>query len=233
MVKGLVLSSGGVDSTTCVALAIKDLGIENVATVSFSYGQRHTKELVCARAVAGYYDIPHYVINLADTGIYEYSNCALLGGSTKEIKHEDYATQIKEDGIVNTYVPFRNGLMLSCAAALASSINADDQTYLYLGAHADDAAGNAYADCSVDFVKHMEQAIHVGTYGLVQVVAPLVDLTKKEVVKSGLELNAPYHLTWSCYEGGTEPCGKCATCVDRIKAFELNGVVDPIMKVEE
>lgn len=232
MKKALVLSSGGVDSTTCVSLAVKELGKENVTTVSVYYGQKHQKELDCAKKVAEYYGVDHRVIDLSKTGIMDDSNCSLLQQSTKEIPEGDYADQIDKtaDGMVSTYVPFRNGLMLSAIAAVAVSKYPEDEVDVYLGAHADDAAGNAYADCSEAFTDAIGKAIHIGTYNKVNLVAPLVNMNKAEVVKTGLELGTPYELTWSCYEGGEKPCGKCGTCIDRAKAFAANGVKDPALK---
>ena len=232
MRRALVLSSGGVDSTTCVAIAIDKYGSENVQTVSISYGQKHNKELKCAKDIAEFYGVKHYVLDLSQ--IFKYSNCPLLMTSSEEIKHKSYAEQIEEDGecMVSTYVPFRNGLMLSAVASLAMSIYPEDDVDIFIGAHADDAAGEAYADCSFDFVYAMNEAISLGTYKKVHVVAPLVDMNKKEVVKTGLALKTPYELTWSCYEGGDTPCGECGTCIDRIAAFEANGIPDPIIKEE-
>ena len=226
--KAIVLSSGGVDSTTCVSLAVKDLGKENVSTVSVFYGQKHNKEIECARKIADYYGLKHYEFDLS--AIMQYSNCSLLNGSTEKIQHKSYAEQIAEQGKVNTYVPFRNGLFLSVVASLAMSIYPDEETLIVIGAHADDAAGNAYADCSEAFLWNMNRAINIGTYKNVKIIAPFASRNKSEVVKTGLNLQTPYYLTWSCYEGGKKPCGKCATCIDRAKAFEANGVKDPAIK---
>lgn len=232
MKKAIVLSSGGVDSTTCISIAIKDVGEENVTTVSIFYGQKHSKELDCASKIADYYGINHEVIDLSKTGILDSSNCSLLAGSTSEVPEGDYADQIDKtkDGMVSTYVPFRNGLILSSVAALAMAKYPQEEVDIYLGAHADDAAGNAYADCSQAFTDAMNLAISLGTYGKVHLVAPLVNMNKAEVVKTGLELGTPYELTWSCYNGGDVPCGKCGTCIDRAKAFAANGVEDPALK---
>lgn len=106
--KALVLSSGGVDSTTCIGIAIDKLGKENVSTVSVFYGQKHAKELECANKVAKFYGVKHYELDLSS--IMKYSNCPLLKGSTEKIKHKSYAEQIEEngEGMVSTYVPFRN-----------------------------------------------------------------------------------------------------------------------------
>lgn len=231
--KALVLSSGGVDSTTCIGIAVNEVGSENVSTVSVFYGQKHNKELDCAEKVANFYGLKHYVLDLSD--VLQYSNCSLMQNSTENIPLMSYADQMKEngEGKVSTYVPFRNGLMLSAVAALAQSIYPDDDVDIYLGAHADDAAGRAYADCSEEFTSAMNTAIVIGTYGKVRVVAPLVNMNKAEVVKTGLTLNVPYKLTWSCYAGGDKPCGKCGTCIDRAAAFAANHVHDPALDSKE
>lgn len=228
--KAIVLNSGGLDSTTCVGIAVSEYGSENVSTVSVCYGQKHEKELKCAENVAEYYGVNHYVIDLTTSNIYNNSNCSLLKNSTEEIIHKEYAEQISESetGIVSTYVPFRNGLMLSAVSALASSIYPSEKVEVFLGNHADDAAGNAYADCSEKFINYMKEAILIGTYNMVCLRSPLCNLNKSEVVKKGLELKVPYELTWSCYEGGDTQCGTCGTCRDRIEAFRKNNVKDPV-----
>lgn len=228
MDRALVLSSGGVDSTTCIGIAVKEFGRENVSTVSIYYGQKHNKELKCAERIAEYYNVKHYVLDIST--IMEYSNCSLLSHSTEEITQGKYSDQIEKSktGRVSTYVPFRNGLMLSSVAALAVSIYPEDIVHIYIGAHADDAAGNAYADCSKDFTDAMHQAIKIGTYEKVLVEAPLVDMNKAQVVRTGLLLQVPYNITYSCYEGRDKSCGKCGTCIDRREAFIQNGCQDPI-----
>ena len=224
--KALVLSSGGIDSTTCIGIAIDQLGKENVSTVSFYYGQKHDKELKCAKEIAEHYGIPHYELNIEE--IFKNSNCSLLKGSTKEISHKSYAEQIEQDGEVETYVPFRNGLLLASATSLAMSIYSKEDIEIYLGVHADDSAGSAYADCSEEFTQTINKAINIGTYERVKLVAPLVNMNKGEVVKTGLQLDVPYDLTWSCYEGKEKQCGICGTCIDRKQAFEINGTKDPV-----
>ena len=232
MKRAIVLSSGGVDSTTCIGMAVNELGKENVTTVSVFYGQKHSKELECADKIAKYYGVDHRVLDLSSTGIMSDSNCPLLQQSSQAIPEKSYAEQIEQngEGMVSTYVPFRNGLLLASVAALAMAKYPDDEVDIYLGAHADDAAGNAYADCSPAFTDAMDLAISLGTYGKVHLVAPLVNWNKSQVVKKGLELKVPYELTWSCYNGGDKPCGKCGTCIDRANAFKSNGVTDPALK---
>ncbi|MCR5737556.1 MAG: 7-cyano-7-deazaguanine synthase QueC [Eubacterium sp.] len=226
--KALVLSSGGLDSTTALGLAVKKYGKDNVIALSISYGQKHEKEIQASIDVANHYGVEHLFLDLAK--IFQYSNCSLLQQSTEEIPEESYAEQIqKTEGKtpVSTYVPFRNGLFLSSAASIALS---KDCEVIYYGAHADDAAGFAYPDCSEVFNQAMNDAIWEGSGHQLRIEAPFVKMTKADVVKMGLELGVPYELTWSCYEGGETPCGKCATCIDRNAAFAENGMEDPAMK---
>ena len=224
--KALVLFSGGVDSTTCLAMAIDKYGKENTVALSVSYGQKHVKEIEAAENVIKYYNVEHIKIDLAN--IFEYSDCSLLSHSDGEIPKEEYAKQLeKTDGKpVSTYVPFRNGLFLSVAASIALSKGC---SVIYYGAHSDDAAGSAYPDCSTAFNEAMNNAIYEGSGQAVRIEAPFVKLTKADIVKEGLRLNVPYEYSWSCYEGNEKPCGKCGTCRDRIKAFKANGVEDPLM----
>ena len=225
--KALVLSSGGVDSTTCLAMAIDSVGADNVSALSIWYGQKHKKELHCAKAIADYYKVPHYELDL--TQVMSYSNSSLLSSSTESIDHRTYGEQIAETGAVSTYVPFRNGLILSMAASLALSLYPNEDVAIYIGAHADDAAGNAYPDCRPDFNHHMHEAIYIGSYNKVRLYAPLNAMNKSQVVREGLRLGVPYHLTWSCYEGGATPCHTCGTCRDREQAFLDNGITDPLL----
>lgn len=227
--KALVLNSGGVDSTTCVAIAVDKYGKDNVVTASLYYGQKHDKELKCAQKIADYYGVRHIERDISSVMEFAKDVCTLMKGG-EEIEHASYAEQIKEhgEGRVATYVPFRNGLFLSIAAAVADSIFPGEKVEIFYGAHADDAAGRAYADCSPEFAAAMDKAINIGTYGNITVNRPLINLNKAGVVKIGLELNVPYELTWSCYEGGEKQCGTCGTCIDRKAAFEANGVKDPV-----
>ena len=223
--KTVVLLSGGIDSTTCLAMSVRAYGPENVEAVSFSYGQKHVKELECAQAIAAYYKVKHTVLTV-DSQVFAASSSTLIQGHGEMNHGKTYAEiQAESPGEVDTYVPFRNGLMLSQAAALAYSIGAYKIIY---GAHSDDAAGGAYPDCTPEFYKAMNEAIFQGTGQKVRLDAPLLTLNKAQVVKHGLELNAPYHLTRSCYEEDGLSCGTCATCLDRLEAFKVNNKLDPI-----
>lgn len=225
--RALVLSSGGVDSTTALGLAVRRHGADQVVSLSVFYGQRHDKELLAAKAVADYYGVEHMVLDLQK--IFEHSDCCLLKQSDQEIPESSYAEQLEEtkgEKPVSTYVPFRNGLFLSSAASIALS---RDCSVIYYGIHRDDSAGAAYPDCSPAFNQAMGDAVREGSGGQLRIEAPFVQMSKKEVVKTGLELQVPYDLTWSCYEGGDHPCGHCATCIDRAAAFKANGVKDPAL----
>ncbi len=227
MMRALVLFSGGLDSTTCLAMAVKKYGSENVTALSVFYGQKHKKEIEAAQNIAKFYGVELITLDLGK--IFSYSDCSLLEGSSNEIPEGSYEEQLKETNgsPVSTYVPFRNGLFLSSAASIALSKNC---SVIYYGVHSDDAAGNAYPDCSVDFNEAMGRAIYLGSGNELTIEAPFVSLTKADVVKKGLELGVPYELTWSCYAGSDKPCGKCGTCIDRQKAFAENGIADPSLK---
>ena len=221
--KALVLFSGGVDSTTCLAMAVDKYGRENVIALSISYGQKHKKEIQAAEKIANYYGVELKQLDLAR--IFEGSECSLLSSSDEDIPKESYAEQLEKTNgkPVSTYVPFRNGLFLSCAASVAIS---NGCTEIYYGIHMDDAAGNAYPDCSNEFNNAMNNAIYIGSGRQLKVTAPFVNMRKSDIVAKGLNLNVPYRMTWSCYEGGEKPCGICGTCRDRIAAFKANGITE-------
>ncbi len=223
--KALVLFSGGVDSTTCLAIAVEKYGKNNVTALSISYGQKHTKEIQAAEKIAEYYGVELKKLDLAR--IFEGSDCSLLSSSGEDIPKESYAEQLeKTDGKpVSTYVPFRNGLFLSCAASVALS---NGCTEIYYGIHTDDAAGNAYPDCSEEFNNAINSAIYIGSGNALKVTAPFVNMKKADIVAEGLKLKVPYKMTWSCYEGGEKPCGVCGTCRDRIAAFGANGITEEL-----
>ncbi|MBQ9900411.1 MAG: 7-cyano-7-deazaguanine synthase QueC [Acholeplasmatales bacterium] len=221
--RALVLFSGGLDSTTSLALAINQYGKENVVALSISYGQKHIKEIKASNDIAAYYGVEHIYLDLSK--IFEYSNCSLLSHSNEEIPKGDYKEQLEKKDVLTTYVPYRNGLFLSSAAAIAISKNCD---VIYYGAHMDDSNNDAYPDCSAEFTKAINDAIYIGSGKKVKVVGPFVGMHKKDIVKIGTELNVPYELTWSCYEGHDKACGKCGTCIDRKKAFLELGLKDPI-----
>lgn len=220
--KAVVLFSGGVDSTTALAIAIEKFGSEKVAALSITYGQKHKKEVEAAERIAAHYKVRLLTLDL--TAMFRYSDCSLLEqNSEKEIPKQSYAEQLSgsEGKPVSTYVPFRNGLFLASAASIALSLGAEA---IYYGAHSDDAAGSAYPDCSRVFNDAMNTAVYEGSGKQLRIEAPFVDLNKKQVVAEGKRLGVPYEMTWSCYEGGDKPCGVCGTCRDRREAFLANGL---------
>ena len=223
--KAAVLASGGVDSTTALAQAVERYGAAKVTAVSVLYGQKHIKELEAAEKIASYYGVEH--ISVDATPLFQYSRASLLQGSPEPVPKECYADQLKKmqgKAPVSTCVPFRNGIFLAAAAGIALSLGSEAVIY---GAHADDAAGAAYPDCSPAFFEAMAAAVWEGSGRQIRLEAPFLAMNKAAVVEIGLRLRVPYELTWSCYEGGAEPCGQCGTCRDRAAAFAANRVSDP------
>lgn len=211
---GYVSLSGGVDSTTTLAIAMTRH--ERVVAVSFNYGQRHVKELECAKAVCAHLGIEHRITTLGEMPP------SALTDETREIPKVSYA---EIEGVSPNYVHFRNGQMISKLAALAS---ADDlPAVIYVGTHAEDATNDAYPDCRLDFIGAMGAAVYIGTYHRVRLSAPLIEMSKTEVVEKGMMLGAPLDLTWSCYFGGDVHCGECPTCRARKEAFQEANGFDP------
>jgi 7-cyano-7-deazaguanine synthase len=228
MNKAIVSLSGGLDSTVCLALAIKEHGADNVSTISFNYGQKHRRELESAEKVSLYYGVHHEVIDIRD--IFKGGNSTLLADNNYDILEGSYIEQQSRSGSskVSSYIPFRNGLMLSILASKALSLYPNDNIFLYLANHMDDSANDAYPDCSLNFIESMNSAIEIGTYNQCHIKSPFVDKTKQDIVELGFELSAPFALTTSCYNGREKACGKCATCIDRLNAFKAFGKTDPI-----
>jgi 7-cyano-7-deazaguanine synthase len=210
----LVVLSGGLDSTVCMAAAARDGA---VVALTFDYGQRHWHEVDHAAGVAGFYEADHVVVRLDLTG---------WGGSALTDAAID-VPPVGTPGIPATYVPARNLIFLSVAMGVAEARSLDS---VWLGVNALDYSG--YPDCRPEFIASFEQtaalALKRGVEGdPVRVVTPLIDKSKADIVRWGLELGAPLHLTWSCYRGGTEPCGECDSCALRAKGFAEAGVDDP------
>lgn len=224
--KAVVLLSGGVDSSTCLGIAVERYGVENVRAVGIHYGQKHEIEQTSAQTIAEYYGVMLDQIDISS--VMQFSKCPLMANSTEVIPDKSYAEQMAESGSgrVATYVPYRNGTMLSVAAAYADSVFPGCKVVIFYGAHADDAAGEAYADCSVEFIEAQNKAICIGTYGNIHIEGPLAAMNKTQVVATGLSLTrpVPYHLTHSCYNGVPGGCHTCGTCIDRELSFKANGL---------
>ena len=228
--KALVLLSGGLDSSVCLSLAVKKYGKDEVMGLCVFYGQKHKKEISAAEKVAAFYGVSLQKLDLLQ--LFSESDCSLLEGSGKEIAHEDYSEQVKKakGQPVDTYVPFRNGLFLSSAAAIALSHGCSE---IYYGAHADDGAGSAYPDTSLEFNQSISEAIYLGSGKELSVIAPFIEKNKADVVAAEIEAGTPFEFTWSCYEGRNKACGLCGTCRDRLLAFSRNGIKDPIEYEQE
>lgn len=211
------LLSGGVDSATVLARMVEAYGNGNVLALSVNYGQRHDRELRSARDLT-----EHYGVDMAQVTVPNVFGSSVLTDHSLEVPDISYSDVV---GISPMYVPFRNGILLSIATAFALSQKASFVAY---GAHADDAAGYAYPDCTPEFIDAMGKAISEGTYRQVSLLAPYALMTKAEIISEGMAREVPYDLTWSCYRGGDVACGRCATCRSRVEAFEAAGYHDPI-----
>ena len=222
--KVLVLASGGLDSTCLLHKAVKEYGASNVFALNMYYGQKHHKEMEYFLWQMERLNIENYKSLDLSSVFSGYKGCTLLEGGG-DIPHESYAEQLaKKPGTVSTYVPFRNGLFLSVAASIAIQ---EGCSIIWYGAHADDAAGNAYPDCTESFIDSMADAIWEGSGHVIKMYGPWKQLNKAGVVHEGLQAGMTqddFAHTWSCYEGGDEPCGKCGTCIDRKEALEINGL---------
>lgn len=219
----VVLFSGGMDSTACLNHVIKKYGTDQTIALHIRYGSVHGhKERQAAESVLRYLDSQGYGIKLPKN-IFEGAGSTLMGeGAIPDGRY-------REDGPQSTAVPFRNGVFISAAVAYASRY---DTAQVWMAAHADDAQGWAYPDCSPVFLEAMAEAIEVATMGNVCLIAPYQYLTKAQIVEKAHEELAPLHLSYSCYRGGPVHCGQCATCIDRHKAFYNAGFVDPTSYVQ-
>ncbi len=222
MKKAIVLLSGGMDSAVVAAVALND-GYD-VSALHLNYGQRtQSRELQAFYDLCEYYSIQEKLI--VDI---EYLN--QIGGTSlidKSIPIPKNA--VENTRIPNTYVPFRNGNILAIAVSWAEVIGADA---IYIGANTIDSSG--YPDTSKEFLETFELAANLGTkFGIagsskLKIKAPLIDLSKKDIVLKGKEFNVPFELTWSCYEDNEIACGECDSCLLRLRGFQEAGAIDPI-----
>lgn len=230
--KVFCLLSGGVDSSTALAVARNEFPDAEIEAVTIDYGQRHKKEAECAEKQAALNGASHTILPVGGllTGM-----LVDKGQDNEAIPEVSYADL--GEGMSPTYVSFRNGFMLSLLAARAQSWVMEENkkwngsepcsATIYIGVHADDGVNWAYPDCTPEFIGPMAAAIYVGTYHKVRVRAPLLHMTKPDVVAVGSRYGVDYANTWSCYKGEDKQCGKCPTCLSRKEAFDLNGLQDP------
>jgi len=215
--KAVVLMSGGMDSCVTAAIASQDYGI---AGLHAGYGQRtERRELQCFHAIADHFGVIERLAVRLD-------HFHAIGGSSltdcsMTIRDADLASQ----EIPNTYVPFRNAHFLSIATSWAEVLGAKK---IFIGAVWEDSSG--YPDCRPEYYEAFNRVIRAGTRPTTDITieTPLIHLSKRDIVKKGVELHAPFHLTWSCYRDSDVACGVCDSCALRLRAFQQAGVEDPI-----
>lgn len=223
--KAVVLLSGGMDSCVCTAIARERLGANSIALLHASYGQRtETRERQAFESIADFYGVSQRLrVNL--------DHFRAIGGSA--LTDENIAVPentldtagVHGSAIPVTYVPFRNAHFLSVAVSWAEAIGASN---IYIGAVAEDSSG--YPDCRPEYYQVFQDLIRVGTRPEteIEMVTPVIKLKKSEIIRRGIALGAPLHLTWSCYQREEAACGACDSCLLRLRAFTEAGVTDPI-----
>ncbi len=214
--RAVVLLSGGLDSSTVAGIASLEHGY-TVSALSFRYGQRHTIELERAAKIAAHFSLEHVMVDV---------NIAQWGGSSLTDTNMTVPTDGTEAGIPSTYVPGRNTVFIAVALSFAEAIGAEA---IYLGINAVDYSG--YPDCRPEYLAAFQTLADLSSKaGLegngAKLVAPLIEMTKVDIVKKALELGVPIEVTWSCYQGGLEPCGVCDSCRIRDKALIEAGRLD-------
>jgi len=217
MKKAICILSGGMDSTTTAYIA-KNEGYE-VVGVHFNYGQRtQNKELKAFNDICK-------ELNITSKYIIDLDFFTQIGASALTDKNIDVPTNGLEDGVPITYVPFRNGIFLSIAGAIAEKENCEA---MFIGVVEEDSSG--YPDCRENFIESIEKSINLGTKDEtnIKIKTPLIHLKKEDIVKKAIQENVKLELTWSCYQNEDKACGICDSCRLRLKGFEKAGLKDPI-----
>ncbi|MCC6696791.1 MAG: 7-cyano-7-deazaguanine synthase QueC [Candidatus Hydrogenedentes bacterium] len=218
----VVLVSGGIDSSVLLHYVARNLKRAPIHVLSFNYGQRHAKELDCARWQADAVDAEtHRIIDISFMGGLVRGASALIAGGKSVPEFKDLAAGDLDQP--PTYVPNRNMILLSIAAAHAEAQGIRD---VYYGAQALDEYG--YWDCTKDFLERVNAVLALNRREPVTIHAPFVSKKKADSVRLGVELGVLFNQTWSCYRGGARACGVCPTCVERLKAFKEAGLEDPL-----
>ena len=219
-IKNVVVLSGGMDSTLCATLAVRDFGAEHVAALHVSYGQRtETREQEAFTNICAKLHI-HKRLFVRNQALSQIGGSALTDSS---ISVPQAGPEIGNHVPV-TYVPFRNAHFLSIAVSWAEVLGADS---IYIGAVQQDSSG--YPDCRPEYYEAFNRLIQAGTRdGNIEIRTPLIAMRKADIVKLGLEIGAPFDLSWSCYSREDRACGECESCALRLKAFAAAGATDPI-----
>ncbi len=215
--KAIVAVSGGMDS--CVTAAVAKQEYE-LSFAHINYGQRtERRELRSFNDIADFYGVKNKLV-------VDFTHLAEIGGSSLTDKNiEVTRADLSSKEIPSSYVPFRNANLLSVCVSWAEVINAEA---IFIGAVYEDSSG--YPDCRPEFFRAYEKMIDLGTKPETKIVliTPIINFTKEDIVKKGIELNAPLHLTWSCYQNEDEACGVCDSCALRLRGFQKAGIEDPI-----
>jgi len=222
MAEAIVLLSGGLDSSTVLALA-KERGFDVVA-LTFDYGQKHKRELNSSRKMARHFKAKEHIIVPLSLGELLRSSLTRESMSIPENRTEEEISS----GVPNTYVPSRNIIFLSIAASIAESRGAEA---IFIAANSVDFSG--YPDCTTEFMSAFQRTLDVGTkVGRegrgIRVEAPILRKSKGDIVREAIRLKVPLEDTWSCYKGGVKACGKCDSCLLRLRGFSEVGIRDPL-----
>lgn len=213
----VVAVSGGMDSCVTAAIANKyyQLGFAHI-----NYGQRtERRELKAFNDIADFYKVKEKLV-------IDYTHLSKIGGSSLTDKDIDVTkADLENKNIPTSYVPFRNANILSACVSWAEVLNAKS---VFIGAVYEDSSG--YPDCRPEFFSAFEKLIDLGTKPetKIKIETPIIHMSKAEIIKKGIELNAPLHLTWSCYQNEDKACGICDSCALRLRGFQMAGVEDPI-----
>ena len=215
--KAILIYSGGMDSYTLLHHILdQGLAVNEIAALTFNYGQKHVKEVAFAQRVCKQLDMHHKVVDISAIN-------SLMGGSSLTDDIEVPEGHYEADNMQSTVVPNRNMILLSMAVAYAVSLEADN---VYYGAHSGDHA--IYPDCRPEFVQKMDEVCRIANYQSVSINTPFINMSKIEILTRGLSLGLDYSQTWTCYNGREHACGKCGACAERIEAFTENGQTDPL-----
>lgn len=222
MDKAVILLSGGMDSVTLLNYLGKTLRCRTVHALSFRYGQKHAREIKCAVWQARSLAVAeHHVSDLRHGGVFPEGASALTDRRRAVPDFKDLQTGACDQP--PTYVPNRNMILLSLAAAYAEARGIADVFY---GAQAQDRYG--YWDCTPQFLERMNAVLALNRRRAIRLHAPFIAMGKGEILKIGLELGVDYSRTWTCYRGLAKACGTCPSCVERLAAFGKNGIADPV-----